>query len=387
MLSIGIHIEEGCLNVAALSYKNRTFNLEDGFSIPFSSPFDERARHLELAQALKSLQEKYKNQLVRLCFALPQNQISCFASTFPFTEKFKIMKTLPFEIEENTLFQSDNVFFDGRISSPEKAGSSEVVSFVTLKENVKNFLAPLKQLKIEPYLLSAEGSALASFVEEWNRATGSSTVTASSQIYIHIGLKSSLGLFFKEGKLRNIFHFNWNYGVILEEMEKKYKLSFQEAQEQFFERAFVLTEREGFTREQVFFSDMIQSHLKSLIQELGLHRLSAEAKEETHFKEIFLMGPGSVIKNLSAFLSLKLSLSVYRMKPMEPLFPFKKEDPGNLIALGLAMEGLKRPPYTGLNLIHSLQKSKKTTFWHQMAGYWTGFFKCNHLHLCQKSGS
>ena len=362
MLSIGIHIEDRALNVVALSHKNHQLALEDHFSIPMASPLDETARNLELVQALQQIQEKYKDQAIRLCFALPQNRLSCFNSSFPFSEKFKILKTLPFEIEENTLFHPNNVFFDGRISGFEKSGSSQVISFVTLKENVKQFLAPLKQLKMEPYLLSAEGSALANLVENWESTYGSSTGQTLSRIYIYLGLNYSLALFFQKGRLKNLFHFSWNYEAILQEMVKKYKLTDAEAQEQFAERAFVLTEKKGFAKEQVFFSDLIQKHLKPLVQELELHRLSMEAKENRPFEEIFLMGPGAVIRNLSAFLSLKLSRPVFRIKPMESFPPSRTEEPDGLIALGLAMEGLKRPPYTGLNLIHSLQKSKNKLF-------------------------
>ena len=362
VLSIGVHIKDKALNVVALSHKSHQLVLEDHFSIPLVSQLDEAAKNLELVQALKQVQEKYKDQTVRLCFALPQNRLSCFNSSFPFSEKFKILKTLPFEIEENTLFHPNNVFFDGRISGFEKNGSSQVISFVALKENVKQFLAPVKQLKIEPYLLSAEGSALANLVENWEKTSGSSTAQSLSRIYIYLDLSYSLALFFQKGRLKNLFHFSWNYKAILSEMVKKYKLTDTEAQAQFAERAFVLTEKKGFAKEQVVFSDLIQKHLKPLVQELELHRLSMEAQEDRSFEEIFLMGPGAVIRNLSAFLSLKLSRPVFRINPMESFPPLHSEKPAALIALGLAMEGLKRPPYTGLNLIYSLQKSKNKLF-------------------------
>ena len=363
MLSIGIHIEDKALNAVALSHQNHKLNLEDCFSVPFTAPqTEEAARHLELAQALKQIQEKYKNQTVRLCFVLPQNTLSCFTSSFPFSEKFKILKTLPFEIEENTLFHPNNVFFDGRISAFEKSGSSQVISFVALKENVNQFLIPLKQLKMEPYLLSAEGSALANLVEKRETALKIPGTKSPSRIYIYLGFNSSLALFFKRGSLKNVFHFKWNYKTILNEMEKKYKLTYAEAQEQFIERAFVLTEKKGFVKEQVFFSDLIQKHLKPLIQELEIHKLAVESKEIESFQEVFLMGPGAIIRNLPVFLSLKLSLPVSRIKPMESFPPSYKEEPSALIALGVAMEGLKQPPYTGLNLIRSLQKSKNRFF-------------------------
>lgn len=369
MLSVGIHIETSALNVASLSHKNHTLTLKDSFSIPLTSKSDEATRQLELVQALKQVQEKYKNQVVRLCFALPQNQLSCFTSTFPFSEKFKILKTLPFEIEDKTLFQAKDVFFDGRISAF-KNGTSQVVTFLSLKENVHQFLAPLKHLKMKASLLSSEGAALANLAEELSKKERAKR-TQRAQIYIYLGLNSSLALFFQKNALKTLFHLNWNYEVILKEMEEKYKLTKEQALEQFTERAFVLTEKKGFTKEQVFFSNLIQDHLKPLIQEIELHRLSVESKETTPFENIFIMGPGAVIRNLSGFLSFKLSLPVARAKSLESKAGFQKLTPQALVALGLAMEGLKRPPYTGLNLIQSLQKSNKKLFsarWIAVAG-------------------
>ena len=382
MLSVGVHIEEKeALHVVALHYKNRKPVLKEYFSIPLAPQAEEAARLLELNQALKKVQERYKNQIMRLCFALPQNYVSCFVSSFPFSEKFKILKTLPFEIEENTLFQPDNVFFDGRISSFKSQGASQVISFVTLKENVNNFLFPLKQLKVEPYLLSVEGAALANLLEEWEILREPPATRPAARIYIHLGLRSSLTLFLENGKLQNVSHLNWSYEGILKEMEKKYKLSFREAQTEFKEKAFVLTETKGFAREQVAFSNLIQKHLKPLIKELALHKIFVEAKEkeEKQFEEIFLVGPGAAIRNLSVYLSLKLSLPVHRVNLMESLFPSHTGKPENLIATGIAMEGLKQPPYTGLNLIHSFKSQKSSFFKPQVANSLFGFSRAPFL--------
>ena len=183
-----------------------------------------------------------------------------------------------------------------------------MVTFVALKENVHQFLAPLKQLKMKAWLLSTEGAALANLAEEWLKKESAKTrEEQNGRIYIYLGLSSSLALFFQKRALKSLFHLNWNYAAILTEMEEKYNLAKAQTLEQFTERAFVLTEEKGFTKEQVFFSNLIQKHLKPLIQEIKLHRLSVESKETVPFEEISVMGPGAVIRNLSGFLSFKLS--------------------------------------------------------------------------------
>ena len=449
MLSVGVHIEEGvAVRTAALSFHNGKTAFEGGFSFPLSESQDETAAALESVSVLKTVLQQYENQPARFCFALPQSRTACFMSSFPFSEKFKILKTLPFEIEEKTVFQPDSVLFDSRISSRfengapaggffsgrrrggaprngpaqglgasgfDPAGSgpgslaknkgrggpgaqtgagTHVLSFVALKENVSAFLAPLERLKIKPWLLSAEGAAFANLAEALQKAERLSfpSVGSSRRIYLHLGLKSVLTLFFENGFLKDASALNGGFEPVLREMAEKYKLSFERAQEEFNEKAFVLTAKKGFSKEQEAFSALIQKHLEPLVKDLKLRKLSFEGaappvsrfgggsdggpggsasgsvsgsagndsgKEEENPLpwEIFITGPGAVIRNLSSYLSLKLSLPVYRVKPLEKTsFDCKEED--LLIATGLAMEGLKPPPWSGLNFLRSVQTGK-----------------------------
>ena len=417
MLSVGVHIEEGvAVRTAALSFHNGKTAFEGGFSFPLSESRDETAAAVELVSVLKTAFQKYENQPARFCFALPQNRTACFMSSFPFSEKFKILKTLPFEIEEKTVFQPDSVLFDSRISRSETrsetrsekgggrrgasaeataagaktGGENHVLSFVALKENVSAFLAPLERLKIKPWLLSAEGAAFANLAEAWQGAERTAFPSAGSRrICLHLGLKSVLALFFENGFLKDVSVLNWGCEPVVREMAEKYKLSFERAQEEFNEKAFVLTAKKGFSKEQEAFSALIQNHLKPLVQALKLRKLSLESgasggggfgggdssgesgagsgeepaglgdKESKNLLpwEIFLTGPGAVIRNLSSYLSLKLSLPVYRVKLLEKV-PFDCGEEDLLIATGLAMEGLKPPPWSGLNFLRSVQTEK-----------------------------
>ena len=70
-----------------------------------------------------------------------------------------------------------------------------------------------------------------------------------------------------------------------------------------------------------------------------------------------------VIKNFTAFLTAETSINFSRLKTLTD-FPFFEphNKPSALIALGLALEGLKRSPYQGLNFLQSMKKEAFSLF-------------------------
>ena len=233
-----------------------------------------------------------------------------------------------------------------------------------LRENVKSFLQLSKHLKIKPYLLSTEGSALANLVEKWG-AINFQEQKGNHFLSIYLDFYESIVLFFEDGHLNHISTIDWGASSIVREMEKRYKLSFETARIQFSEKAFILTEQKGFTKDQIFFSSLIKKELSFLIHKLQLLKLSLETKKDLKIKEASLLGPGSVIKNISAFLSAELSFNVSRVKtlPSLPAVDFSEaKNHSFLVAWGLAMEGLKKPPYGGLNLLQAIYKKQFSLF-------------------------
>lgn len=356
--SIGIHIQEHSINIVEMSL-NGTINKTH--IIPLE-PYDTKEqKYIQIAQQLRALAKKHKKEAARFCFALPQNQVSYFKTQFPFKEKFKLIKTLPFEIEDQSPFPSDRVFYDSRVSLKSRDNKYSVLCFLTPRERVQEYNEIIKDSKITPWLISAEGAALATLLEGLNP----SPENAGSAVYVYLGWSESLALFFHEGNLETLSHISWGFQPVVEAMKKTYKLNTENAKKQFSEKAFILMEQKGFTKEQVFFSSLIKKEVGQLIEKLRFLQLSMETDTELKFQKILLMGPGAVIKNLPAFLSRTFPIPFLRLKAI-PQFPnWDLNNDSNqtlLIPLGLALEGLRRPPYSGLNLMRSLNERKFLNF-------------------------
>ena len=232
--------------------------------------------------------------------------------------------------------------------------------FLTPKNHVHSFLQILDKTKIEPYLLTVEGSALTSLLEGMEASS-----PIKSGCYMHVGFKDSLVLIFQEGNLESLHPIDWGYKSIVDKISTTYKLAPQEAYNQFSDKAFILTEHKGFTKEQVYFSSIVKKEVHSLIEKFKLTKISVETEVNFNFEKIFLIGPGCRIKNLSAFLSKETQLFFSRLERL-PKFPqLNLEEPNTqsaLIAIGQALEGLRLPPYGGVNLVRTFRETKLLTF-------------------------
>lgn len=363
MVSIGIHIKKHGFHVVELSFNGSRLTLENSYEKSFDDLVTEEKRNISILEHLGSLERKYKNQSFRFCFCLPQDQVSSFFVEFPFREKFKILKTLPFEIEDKSPFNPYKVFYYGKLTRTLKNKSS-VICFIAPEHHVKSFLQVVKPLKTKPYLLSVEGACLSNIAEGVFEASQKPHLNKPT-LFIYMDFYQSVVLVFKEGYLHTVSHLDWGFYSIVKEMEKKYKLTFEKATDQFFEKSFVLTSDKGFTSEQVSFSNLIKKHIHIFIKQLKILKLSLETDYRVQFEDIEIYGPGTAIKNLSSFLSLKMDTRVSKMKaiPDLPSFDLKEaKNQSSLVALGLAMEGLKRPPYEGVNFLHSLYKESFSFF-------------------------
>ena len=358
MVSIGFYISKDILSLAELSFAGQQPEILSVKSFFFKNPESEEEKQALLSKEVERIETQYKGKNIRLCYGLSQSAVSSFFVEFPFKEKFKILKTLPFEIEDKTPFQLNKAIFDARICRIKDRTKSSVLVFVTPEENVKEFVTFTKPLKRNIHLLSCSSSALANLLENWNVPLSQAQNLNSGEAYIYLGLENSLVLLYKEGFLNHVSVLDWGCRGIIEEMIKAYKLELEQAYDEFFAKAFILTQVKGFTKEQKFFSNLIKKQIQFLVPELKLLKMSLEIKQNQTFSKAVLFGQGAMIKNLSLVLTEELDLPVSKLKNFAP-FPNFEQESGPLadIALGLALEGLKKSPYTGLNFF---QPTKKT---------------------------
>ena len=363
MLSIGIHIGKHSACFAELSAEGGKLKEATFFEERFFDPSDSEEKKLSsVFQRIEEIQRKHKGKALRFCLGLPQSLISSFFISFPFKEKFKILKTLPFEIEDKSPFPSEKVFFDARISRIQ-GKNSQAICFAAPAENIQPFLEkPLHKGKAA-FSLSCEGAALANVLEFWNKPLSQPQTLSGSALRIYLGMENSLIFCYKEGYLIDISLLDWGILPIVKEMEGLYQLSLQKAREEFFAKAFILSSATAWSKDQVFFSNLIKKHISGLIPKLKLLKISIETKQKLAIKEALIFGPGAVIKNLSVFLSTELSIHISKVRNL-PAFAFFHwtDKPSFLPAFGLALEGLKSSPYKGLDFLHSYRKDAFSLF-------------------------
>lgn len=361
MLSVGIHITENSVYFSGVSIgesKPKVQFLEEHF---FKDQKEEKA--VFIANLIEKIQKNNKGEALRFCYGLSQNVVTSFFVRLPFKEKFKIIRTLPFEIEDQTPFQLDKVFFDARICKIKNQKESASICFVTPEENVQEFVHFSGKFCKKPYLLSCETSALANILEYWNKPLSQSQNPTSHQFYLYLGANNSQFLFYKDGHLEYVSVLDWSVGAAVKDMEKFYKLKAEKAWEEFFEKSFILTSAKGFSKEQVFFSNLIKKRVQELMNQLQLLKVSFETGQKIKMEDVILLGPGSVIKNLTAFLTAETSMTFSKLKTLE-VFPYLdlQEKSSALMALGLSLEGLKRAPYEGINFLKSTDKEPPSLF-------------------------
>ncbi len=357
MISIGVHIRQDSVCFAGAGLKGGRPQLEFIEELFFDSSSSPEEKELFISRHIEKIAERRKEENVRFCYALSQSSVTGFLIEFPFKEKFKILKTLPFEIEDKTPFRADKVFFDARICGIKDKSKSSALCFVTPEENVKERLARDYLSKNPPWLLSSEGSALANLLESWNKPLSQAQNPTGRSFYIYLGAQNSQILLYKDGHLNHLSVLDWSVAPIIEEMMKVYNLSAQKAWEEFFGKSFILAETKGWTKEQVFFSNLIKKRIHLLTPALNLLKMSLETEKGISISEAVLFGPGSVIKNLTAFLTSEISVPCSRLRalPDFPDFPLESQVSSG-VAFGLALEGLKSSPYQGLNFLQSMRK-------------------------------
>jgi len=357
MVILGLYISKESFFIAEVclsEQKPKILYLEETFWFNLESEEEKMAL---LAKKIQDREEVYKGQNIRICCSLPQNFVSSFSLQLPFKERFKILKTIPFEVEDHTPFQANQVLFDMRVCQIQEKNKTHILSFVTPEESVQDFLQIVQGLNRPIHLLSCSVACLANLLETWNRPLSKpQNPDGSIDTYLYLGIENSYLFFYKKGFLHSISVLDWGCGGIIDEMQSTYKLSREKAWEEFFNKAFLLNQVKGFTKEQVFFSNLVKKHTEPFVPKFNLLKMSLEAKKEIKVSKMMLFGPGAKIKNLSSFLSEELDLSVYKSKYLAA-FPHWdwRVKPSGLIAVGLTLEALKRYPYPGLNFL-SFQK-------------------------------
>lgn len=363
-----------CIGIDIGSYSVKVFEL---YASPKSVELVDFQEHLlnssqgadnkiAIIDILKSLAEQNDPNTTKYIFCLPQNQISTRHKFFPFRERSKVLKTIPFELEDDIPFDLEDSVFDAKFVRF-LGSTSEVLASATLKKNVLAMLELAQSVGIDPDIISAEGLALANLVEDFQSGPPVEPAPAKTKIddgedeenpslperspghiTLCLGHSTTTVNIYKNFRLVGLRTFYWGGSDIAAAISQRYRISYEEALKEVQSKAFILTNKEGASRDQVIFSDTISASFKSLIRDLRLFLVDAESEFHIDFSHMAITGGTSQIRNLSGFLSETFSIPANSLDIFENTSTQQMELTSQVkasagLAFSLALEGAKRP--------------------------------------------
>ncbi len=344
---------------------------------------------LEIIEFLREISAQFDPTTTRFVVGLRQDRVALRHKVFPFAERQRIQKTLPFELEEELPFTTDNAIFEGKIIRI-LGNTSELLAAAVPKVHIATLLNLMKDSAIEPTLITTEGMAFANLFENWaepipflpaappaleDTVAGSEHVVSRPiRVVLNMGHSHTLVCAFDGDLLVGVRSLSWGGRLIIEAIAQKYSLPVSEAQKEMEGKAFILTNSQSAPPDAKMFSDLIAGVVYELVRDLQLSLLEFRSEFGGEITQIQMSGGVSAIQGLGPFLTQSLEVPVNRLAILDlvPNVTFERSENFNLtlgVAIGLAMEGLRKPRNPSLNFMRG-EFARQTSFFKDLWKDW-----------------
>ncbi|MGZ3771236.1 MAG: pilus assembly protein PilM [Bdellovibrio sp.] len=378
MKSLGIDIGSSSIKIVEMQSSSKGFQVTQFIehSLNVAPGADQE---LEIIEFLRDFTSRYDANQTKFILGLRQDRVAIRNKYFPFNDRIKISKSLPFELEEDLPFSSDNAIFDSKIIRFVGNGA-EVLACAAPKTHIQNCLQRGQDSGADPDVISPEGPAFANIFEKWNEVpptiappviVDAPITTRHLHLILNIGHTRTLVTAFEGNSLIGVRSILWGGKNIAEAIAAKYEIPFLEAIKELETKAFILTNKQGATFDQVTFSDTIAKSVREMARDLQLTILELKSEFNAEIDSISLTGGVSLVQNLGAFLTQILEIPANRISVLDsfPNIMFERSVQNGAkagIALGLAIEGFKKPRNPPINFLRG-EFAKEN---HQMKLLW-----------------
>ncbi|MDB2426216.1 pilus assembly protein PilM, partial [bacterium] len=366
MKCVGIDIGTFSIKIVELNGNSKSATLKSYTEIPLSQEAN-KDHKIEIIDALRSFTLSFEPGETHFVVGLNEDKIIHRRLNFPFKERYNILKSLPFELEEVIPMTQDNAVFDAKILYYE-GNNSEVFTSAVHKQHVDDAINLCNDCNFDPHIISADGLAFSNIFEQWNGVAEEKTDLEapdkrSAHLVLNIGHTNTTLLAYVQNELLSVRNFKWGGKDIAENVARKYHIQYSEALEELKEKAYILIDPEGATEAQLQFSDTIKESITSFGHDLKLAIMDIASQFDVEFEQISICGGTTKIKNLNAAITQEVEISC-NMLTANPHNISNADPQFNLIegatALGLAIEGLKlaRNPATNFLQGHFAKTNK-----------------------------
>ncbi len=381
MISVGIDIGSFSIKVAEIDDSVKPYEVTQFKEFPLSQD-PNKDRKIEIVDTLRNLVAIYEDsaQSVHFVLGIPEWKTSLRRKVFPFKERHKILKSLPFELEDDIPFSLEDSIFDARISR--YAGPmAEVMAIACPEETVAENVQLAKDIGVDLSTLSVDGLAIPNLLTPWwepplqeeadldlmddnddedmdfdEAETKIGPSPLALHMHLHIGHQNTLVLFFAGKVLKSIRNIDWGGQLLAEAISRKYKMHFIDALKEVQKKAFLLTSNDGANKDQVVFSDTLKNEVDTLVHALRLTIVNVESELGAKVHKAEFSGGVSQMKNLGPYLTTRVEcpfnrFSTYKNLPSVAISSSENVEAVSPVAIALAIEGLKRPRNPAINLL------------------------------------
>ena len=295
-----------------------------------------------------------------------------------FKEKYKILKSLPFEMEDLTPFSVEDSLCEAKVLK--RIGiMTEVLAVSIPKETIQNTLDRSKDFGLDPDILSLEGLALNNLFEDLFEGPRVEAPDSSADDFIeneeseaspkknkiiepksfikgeavlYVGASSSLLIVRADKQLQYLRQINWGSQLIVQEVAKSFNIQLKEAENFLNSSKGVLLRSQGIEPKDIKISEIITSCLEKLSRNLNLTLLEVKGQHNVNVSGIGLVGGFSALKNVGARLTQQIDMPcnrILKLKNHPEISIHTKAESECAIAIGLAMEAAKRPTQPAVN--------------------------------------
>lgn len=357
MKSLGIDIGSSSIKVVLAAQTSKGVVLESFGEHPYGL-HQTHDPSLEVLEILQKIRGSIDPDKTRVVVAVRQEFASVRLKSFPFSDRYKVLKSLPFELEEELPLSAETAIFDVKAAgetTEKNEGERSITEHQFLavavpKFRIERLLEVLKSAGIAPDVMSIEGFAtFNAFLPQFSKDD------TKLNVVLQFGHDHTLMYVHRGRTLCGIRSVLWGAKHIIQALVKKYEIPYIEAMRELKTKGFFLPQRSNASYDQVTFSDIIYQQISDGAKEIKLSLVEVENEFHSIVDNIQVTGGLSNIENIHAALTMVLEKSVNQFSYLSSLttqFETKSfAESTYATAVGLAFEGLKKPKNPPIQLL------------------------------------
>ena len=371
MVSVGIDIGNYSIKVVEIEATNRGYKVNRFLKIPLSID-PNKDKEIEILDALRNLAQEYDPANTKFVLGVALNLLTVRPLSFPFKERHKILKSIPFELEDDIPIPQEETLFTAKVI--EYIGiQTEVLALACPKKVVENRIKLSNDCNFPLDVLSVNSFALANLFTSWQEAPPQSEakedfdMVEPAEVLLDFGHKVTHLLVLRKGMIVEVRDFDWGGFDLANSLATHKSLHISEAIRELEKQDLLLVSHETATQEQIKTSDNLKQEIDKFTRQLKLTLLELKSQYHLNYVKGTILGGVSQLKNFNAFLTQKTDVP-YRRADILSLIPEESQHisstEGSLasIAIGLAIEGIKKPKNPAINLRLGEYKKESQTF-------------------------